>query len=138
MMFFHIPLYVYYICRQLRVLLTFMTSFRPESYAQPDKDTRTGAPLDVGLRGLEPKGAAKKNEGFFEKALLAAMESEHLAKGSVREVKVVGNGHCHRTYCFSLLKLNIDTFCWQSRRIVDASKGSGCASAVEGQPHIII
>ncbi|KIM83051.1 hypothetical protein PILCRDRAFT_819843 [Piloderma croceum F 1598] len=77
MMFFHIPL--------------------QESYSQPDKDTHTGASLDVGLRGLEPKGAAKKNEGFFEKALLAAMESEHLAKGSAREVKVVGNGHCHLT-----------------------------------------
>jgi len=77
MMFFHIPL--------------------QESYSQADMDTRTGARLDVGLHNLEPKGSAKKNEGFFEKGLLKAMESDHLAGGNAREVKVIGNGHCHIT-----------------------------------------
>ena len=70
-------------------------SSRQESYAQADKDTRTGARLDVGLHDLESTGSAKKNEGFFEKGLLKAMESDHLAGGSALEVKVVGNGHCH-------------------------------------------
>ena len=64
-------------------------------------DTRTGARLDVGLHNLEPKGSAKKNEGFFEKGLLKAMESDHLAGGNAREVKVIGNGHCHSA-CSSL------------------------------------
>ena len=92
-------------CTSFRTTLTRLTFcdtiiLRQESYAQADKDTRTGARLDVGLHNLEPKGAAKKNEGFFEKGLLKAMESDHLAGGSAREVKVVGNGHCHRgSFC---------------------------------------
>lgn len=90
---------MYHNILKFRVPLTLHIC-RQESYAQADKDTRTGAWLDVGLRGLEPKGSAKQNEGFFEKGLLSAMESEHLAGGSAREVKVVGNGHCHRA-CFS-------------------------------------
>jgi len=35
--------------------------------------------------------------GFFEKALLGTMESDHSANGNAREVKVVGNGHSHIT-----------------------------------------
>lgn len=58
-------------------------------------DPHTGARLDVGLHALETNGAAKKNDGFFEKGLLKAMESDHLAGGNAREVKVVANGHSH-------------------------------------------
>jgi hypothetical protein len=60
-------------------------------------DPLTGARLDKGLHGLEPAGSAKGSDGFFEKGLLKAMESEHTAGGSGREVKVIGNGHCHVT-----------------------------------------
>ncbi|TFK52074.1 Metallo-dependent phosphatase [Heliocybe sulcata] len=68
-----------------------------ESYDDPDTNPSNSQPLDVGMHGLEPKGSAKKSDGFFEKALLAAKESEHVAGGGVSEVKVVGNGHCHIT-----------------------------------------
>lgn len=37
---------------------------------------------------------------MFEKGLLKAMESEHLAGGVVPEVKVVANGHCHSKWLF--------------------------------------
>jgi len=47
-------------------------------------------PLDIGEQ-LEGSGAATKNGGFFEKALLNAPESEH----GVPEVKAVSFGHCH-------------------------------------------
>ncbi|EGO20526.1 hypothetical protein SERLADRAFT_476793 [Serpula lacrymans var. lacrymans S7.9] len=77
MVFFHIPL--------------------QESYSTPDRDTRTGQLLDYGLHGLEGPGAAKKSDGFFEKGLLTALESDHRASASIPEVKVVGNGHCHIT-----------------------------------------
>ncbi|RDB23740.1 putative inactive purple acid phosphatase 29 [Hypsizygus marmoreus] len=77
LMFFHIPL--------------------PESYVKADVDPRTKKPLDVGMHGLERPGNAKTNAGFFEKALLMAHESDHVAKGDAHEVKVVGNGHCHVT-----------------------------------------
>jgi len=77
LMFFHIPL--------------------QETYNTPDHDQRTGQLLDIGLHGVEGPGAAKKNDGFFEKGLLAATESEHSYGGSIPEVKVVANGHCHIT-----------------------------------------
>ncbi|KAI0315885.1 Metallo-dependent phosphatase [Amylostereum chailletii] len=77
LMFFHIPL--------------------PETYGQADYDPRTGKPLDVGLGDLESSGAAKHNDGMFEKGLLRATESEHTGTGGAPEVKVVGNGHCHVT-----------------------------------------
>lgn len=56
---------------------------------------RTGKALDVGKTGLEPPGNAKGNDKFFEKGILRAMESDHVANGQAREVKVIGNGHCH-------------------------------------------
>ncbi|KDQ50774.1 hypothetical protein JAAARDRAFT_185989 [Jaapia argillacea MUCL 33604] len=77
LMFFHIPL--------------------QESYSDPDINTSTDQLLNVGIHDLEGSGAAKKSDGFFEKALLSAKESEHVAGGSLPEVKVVGNGHCHVT-----------------------------------------
>ncbi|KAI0054414.1 Metallo-dependent phosphatase [Artomyces pyxidatus] len=77
LMFFHIPL--------------------PESYGTADADPKTGRLLDVGEHDLEEKGSAKHNDGFFEKGLLHAAESEHRGAGFIPEVKVVGNGHCHVT-----------------------------------------
>ena len=44
---------------------------------------------------METGKAATKNEGFFEKGLLKAMESEHRSGGNLPEVKAVGNGHAH-------------------------------------------
>jgi len=77
LMFFHMPL--------------------QEAYNKADTDPRTNRPLDVGADHGEKPGSAKGNEGFFEKALLTALESEHVAGGAAHEVKVVGNGHCHIT-----------------------------------------
>ncbi|KAH9829999.1 Metallo-dependent phosphatase [Rhodofomes roseus] len=77
LMFFHIPL--------------------QESYAAADTDPISGKPLDVGMHDLEGQGSAKKQDGFFHKGLLQAMESEHRAAGNAREVKVASNGHCHVT-----------------------------------------
>ncbi|THH27295.1 hypothetical protein EUX98_g6887 [Antrodiella citrinella] len=76
MMFFHIPL--------------------EESFSAADVDPRTGKPLDFGEQ-LEGNGNSKKQDGFFHKALLQAMESDHTARGTAREVKVVSNGHDHIT-----------------------------------------
>jgi hypothetical protein len=72
-----------------------MGGFRRESFSKADVDPRTHVPLDVGIHGNEPPGASKTNGGFFEKGLLKAMESDHVAVGNRHEVKVVGNGHCH-------------------------------------------
>jgi len=55
-----------------------------------------GELLDVGIGDLEPKGSAKGNAGFFEKGLMSALESNHRARGTYREVKVFANGHSHR------------------------------------------
>ncbi|PCH44068.1 Metallo-dependent phosphatase [Wolfiporia cocos MD-104 SS10] len=77
LMFFHIPL--------------------QESYTAADIDPLTGAPLDVGTHDLEGQGSAKKQDGFFTKGLLQALESDHRATSNAREVKVVSNGHCHLT-----------------------------------------
>ncbi|KAF9005947.1 Metallo-dependent phosphatase-like protein [Cyathus striatus] len=77
LMFFHIPL--------------------AESYSKADTDRRTDKPLDVGISGQEQRGNAKGNDGFFEKGILKAMESDHRAAGQAHEVKVIGNGHCHLT-----------------------------------------
>ncbi|KAF5316200.1 hypothetical protein D9619_006271 [Psilocybe cf. subviscida] len=76
LMFFHMPL--------------------TETYNKPDTNPRTGKTLDVGKTGLEPPGNAKGNDQFFEKGILRAMESDHVAN-QAREVKVIGNGHCHIT-----------------------------------------
>jgi hypothetical protein len=63
----------------------------------PDMDPTTGKPLDIGIHGLEATGAAEDDEGFFDKGIRMALESDHLEGGSAREVKVVANGHCHVT-----------------------------------------
>ncbi|KAJ7091319.1 Metallo-dependent phosphatase-like protein [Mycena belliarum] len=75
MMFFHMPL--------------------PETYAKADTGTN-GRVLDIGISGLEPKGDAKKSDGFFEKGILQALESDHVSS-NVPEVKIIGHGHCHLT-----------------------------------------
>ncbi|KAF6761672.1 phosphatase DCR2 [Ephemerocybe angulata] len=77
MMFFHMPL--------------------PETYNKADTDPRTGKSLDVGISGQETAGNAKKNDGFFEKGILKALESDHTSHEDIPEVKVIGNGHCHLT-----------------------------------------
>ncbi|KAJ7449665.1 Metallo-dependent phosphatase-like protein [Mycena latifolia] len=75
MMFFHMPL--------------------PETYDKADIGT-SGRVLDFGISGLEAKGNAKGSDGFFEKGILKALESDHVSS-NVQEVKVIGNGHCHLT-----------------------------------------
>ena len=59
-----------------------------------DRDPVTKAPLDVGMHGMEPHGNSKKQDGFFHKGVLQAMETDHTAS-TAREVKVIANGHCH-------------------------------------------
>ncbi|TFK39994.1 Metallo-dependent phosphatase-like protein [Crucibulum laeve] len=77
LMFFHMPL--------------------PESYMKADTDPRTKKPLDVGISGQETPGNAKHSDGFFEKGILKALESDHRGAGNALEVKAIGNGHCHLT-----------------------------------------
>ncbi|THG93934.1 hypothetical protein EW026_g7427 [Hermanssonia centrifuga] len=77
LMFFHIPL--------------------EEAYSMADKDPKSGAFLDLGLHDLEGHGNSKRQDGFFQKGLLKAMESDHSSGNNAREVKVVANGHCHVT-----------------------------------------
>lgn len=55
----------------------------------------TGKPLDVGISGQESPGNSKHNDGFFEKGVLKALESDHVAAGNIPAVKVIGNGHDH-------------------------------------------
>ncbi|KIP02828.1 hypothetical protein PHLGIDRAFT_122109 [Phlebiopsis gigantea 11061_1 CR5-6] len=74
LMFFHIPL--------------------EEAYSKPDVDPTNGEPLDVGIHDLEPHGNAKKQDGFFHKGVLQAMESDHVSS-TAHEVKVIANGHSH-------------------------------------------
>jgi hypothetical protein len=62
----------------------------PETYSTPDIDFLSNKKLDVGEQ-LDPPGNPKKNEGFFEKALMKATENDM----GGREVKVVANGHSH-------------------------------------------
>ena len=100
-MFFHIPLYVAQ--RQFidsGCILIFLDccihSHRPEAYSPADRDPRTNWPLDVGIKGNEGQGSAKGNDGFFEKGLLKAKESDDPSSSQL-EVKAVANGHCHGT-----------------------------------------
>jgi hypothetical protein len=69
----------------------------------PDKDPITKVPLDVGIHGLEPHGSAKKQDGFFHKGVLQAMENDHVPGATAREVKVIANGHCHSACLLHLL-----------------------------------
>jgi hypothetical protein len=80
-------------------MLKLTIAGRQESYLPADRDPATKKPYDVGLHNLEGPGASKKNDGFFEKGLLTAMESDHRARGAYHEVKVVANGHSH-SECF--------------------------------------
>jgi hypothetical protein len=77
LMFFHIPL--------------------PEAYGKADTDPHTGRTLDVGTHGLEDPGNAKHNDGFFEKGVLQAKESDRRNSIFIPEIKVIANGHCHVT-----------------------------------------
>ncbi|KAJ6581440.1 Metallo-dependent phosphatase [Mycena capillaripes] len=74
-MFFHMPL--------------------PETYGKPDTGA-SGRVLDMGITGLEAKGDASDSDGFFDKGILTAMESDHVSS-HIQEVKVIGHGHCHVT-----------------------------------------
>lgn len=62
----------------------------------------------MGLRDLEPHGNAKGSDGFFHKGILQAMESEHIGAGSLREVKVVANGHCHGMFFNIISQVSAD------------------------------
>lgn len=68
---------------------------RKESYSTADINPDTGVPLDIGTHDIEEPGNAKNSDGFFEKGVLNALETEHNAGGNAREVKVIANGHCH-------------------------------------------
>lgn len=74
-------------------LINRLIGYRPETYSEADIDALSNKPLNEGDQ-LDPHGSPKKNEGFFEKALLKAPENEM----GGREVKVVANGHCHRKH----------------------------------------
>lgn len=82
------------------------TCLRAVAYDEPKvgTDLRTGLPLDSGLRGNE-MGAAKMNDGFFERVLLSVIENNHMARGNAFEVKFVGNGYSFwiRTVCTRIL-----------------------------------
>ncbi|KAF9531793.1 Metallo-dependent phosphatase [Crepidotus variabilis] len=77
MMFFHIPL--------------------PQTFSKVDISPLTGKPLDVGISDQEGASHAQHDDGFFEKGILYAQESNHVASKSIPEVKVIGNGHQHLT-----------------------------------------
>lgn len=81
-------------------MLNNMMSSRAEAFSAADVDPRTGKPLDVGEQ-LEGNGNAKKQDGFFHKALLQTLETDHRGGGNAREVKVVSNGHDHGTFSVS-------------------------------------
>ncbi|KAJ2934881.1 hypothetical protein H1R20_g2293, partial [Candolleomyces eurysporus] len=76
LMFFHMPL--------------------PETYNKADLDSQS-RPLDKGISGQEAPGNANTNDGFFEKGIMQALESDHMSHAAIPEVKVIGNGHCHLT-----------------------------------------
>jgi hypothetical protein len=82
--------------------LTLIKIRSQESYSVADTDPRTGRLLDVGTSDMEKQGSAKKSDGFFEKGLLRALETQHRGAGGTPEVKVVGNGHCHGKGHFAL------------------------------------
>ena len=63
--------------------------FSQESYSKADVDPPTGKRLDVGMSGLEGRVSAEGRGGFFEKGLVAALESSRHARGVYREVEVV-------------------------------------------------
>jgi len=96
LMFFHIPLYD---PSQLLPKTWLNLLSRPESYSKADIDSQTKKLLDVGLHDLESAGNAKGSDGFFEKGILKALESDHITN-TIQEVKVIGNGHCHGTSSF--------------------------------------
>ena len=61
----------------------------------PDVNPDTGIPLDIGIHDIEERGDAKNSDGFFDKGLSQALESDHNAGGKMKEIKVISNGHCH-------------------------------------------
>lgn len=52
----------------------------------------------MGNSGQEDNGDAPGNDGFFTKAIMNATDSNHINAETEQEVKVVANGHCHRTF----------------------------------------
>jgi hypothetical protein len=97
--------------------------FSQESYSKADIDPSTGKPLDVGISDLESKGSANGNDGFFEKGLMSALESNHRARGIYREVKVVSNGHSHGTSTLlTTAYVGSNSICYSDREL-STSKG---------------
>lgn len=101
-----------------------------QAYDEADIDPSTGETLDVGQR-LDAQGSPKKNDGFFEKAVLSAHESED---GIGREVKVIGNGHSHceiLPFCFRR-HIELVSF-YQYQMTAAESEVYGCVSVEEGK-----
>lgn len=74
---------------------------RQEAYGKADADPHTGRMLDIGTHDLEDPGSAKHNDGFFEKGILQAKESDRRNSIFTPEIKVIANGHCHREHFLS-------------------------------------
>ena len=62
---------------------------RQETFSTADTG-KDGRPLEIGSK-FDTDGSSKKNDGFFEKAILTGKEGSTLTP----EVKVIGNGHMH-------------------------------------------
>ena len=115
--------------------------FSQESYSKADIDPTTGKPLDVGISGIEGKGSAKGNAGFFEKGLMSALESNHLARGVYREVKVVANGHSHGASALRIaiyvdsdrIFISVTENCRRVKGIWMCFGGGGCVLCLQAQ-----
>lgn len=92
-MFFHIPLYV--LSRKLIAFNADVFDVRKMTGEPADVDTQTSKQLDVGA--TEKYGGANKDSGFFQNAVLKALEisDPKTMQGALTEVKIMANGHVH-------------------------------------------
>ena len=78
-----------------------------ESYLPADVDPKTDLPLNIGIHDVEESGASKGNDGLFEKGILQAYETDQRTRGTLKEVKVIANGHQHGSFSGFIRDLNV-------------------------------
>lgn len=113
---------------------------RPEAYSKADVNPQTKKILDIGISGQELPGNAKNNDGFYEKGILQAMESDRQSLSNAPEVKAIGNGHCHCQSCHLFVHFLLNTFaivtenCRRVKGVWNCFGGGGYVSSVLRSP----
>ncbi len=94
--------------------------------------------MDIGIHDVDGRGDAKNSDGFFDKGVSQALESDHSAGSKMKEVKVISNGHCHGTFTFgAFIYPGCAYELVSDRKLSEDQRGMALFLAVEGMKFVL-